>query len=430
MDNEKNNGQNIEPDVSGSVDTDVTGGIYSDILSSYSTDITEPDKDYSRADDVISTESILYQPDAKADDERKINESTVNESTDDGSTVNKIIDNEDAAAVKTDDTPAENKEQTEVPTSYYSASQEATYDPTRGINNNYADGSENSAYGSGYTYSTNYVHEEDNRGSSTLGVVSLVLGIISIVCCACGCTGIVFGVPAIICGIIHLVKKNRSGGLGIAGIICGSIGLIIGVVIIIFAIIFGSGDIYDDLDSYMNDLINEYDDDYDYSYNYDDNDYNFYDDSESDIYDSELNDMYESYIYGQWVIEDGSGSVSYVFNSDGSWGFYKDYNDMSDNYYAGSSAGIVKGQEAMDLFESNVDEYSYDELHIDVNRLFCLQLNVDTFFSDGEDKSDEYDGNSSINIAMLMYSDEDATLINMSTGDQYSVSKINLYDTY
>ncbi len=140
--------------------------------------------------------------------------------------------------------------------------------------------------------------------------------------------------------------------------------------------------------------------------------------------------MYENYIYGQWVIEDGTGNVSYVFNSDGSWGFYKDYNDMSDNYYAGNSAGIVKGQEAMDLFESNVDEYSYDELHIDVNRLFCLQLNVDTFFSDGEDKSDEYDGNSSINIAMLMYSDEDATLINMSTGDQYSVSKINLYDTY
>lgn len=61
--------------------------------------------------------------------------------------------------------------------------------------------------------------------SKGLSIASMVLGILSCTCC-CGAIGIFMGIAAIVMGAIG---KNKGGrGMAIAGIICGSIGVVVG----------------------------------------------------------------------------------------------------------------------------------------------------------------------------------------------------------
>ena len=62
--------------------------------------------------------------------------------------------------------------------------------------------------------------------SSTLGILSLVLGIVSLVF-FCSCFNIFTGIAAIIFGIVQLVNNKRTGrGLAIAGIITAAISIV------------------------------------------------------------------------------------------------------------------------------------------------------------------------------------------------------------
>jgi hypothetical protein len=67
--------------------------------------------------------------------------------------------------------------------------------------------------------------------ANALGIVSLVLGILSIPLACCSFFGLVAPIPAIICGILGIRKANQgqanNKGLAIAGLICGIVGLII-----------------------------------------------------------------------------------------------------------------------------------------------------------------------------------------------------------
>ncbi len=67
-----------------------------------------------------------------------------------------------------------------------------------------------------------------------LGIISLVSGILSIVCCG-GITSIV----AIILGVISKNKQKENNGLATAGIILGVIGIVLCVISIIVGIIIG-----------------------------------------------------------------------------------------------------------------------------------------------------------------------------------------------
>ena len=317
--------------------------------------------------------------------------------------------------------------------------EEATYDPTFGgkysydaasktykenpnagsnssnsFNNSNSSGSNGSSstyyYGDGnYSYNAS-----EYRGSQTLGVISMVLGILSMLCCCCGFTGVLLGIPAVILGITHLVKKNKGEGFGITGIITGVLGIILGIIMLIFSV----------SEDFFNEIINDLDYDYDYSYDYNndydiDNDYDFDFDNDYDSWD-----YYEN-IYGQWVIENGSGTASYVFNTDGSWGWYKDYNDLSDNYYSGEMMLIYEGQEAFDYY--GMDDIEAERMDVDSERFFCFKLYVDTYISRGEDKSAQYGEDDYFSIAL--YIDEDLNrgkLINIDTADQYDVKKQDL----
>ena len=76
---------------------------------------------------------------------------------------------------------------------------------------------------------------QQNAGSG-FAITSLVCGILSILCCYCtlGVT-VIPAIMAIIFGIVAQ-KKGQSKGLSIAGIICGTIGLLIAIGMLVYFI--------------------------------------------------------------------------------------------------------------------------------------------------------------------------------------------------
>lgn len=70
------------------------------------------------------------------------------------------------------------------------------------------------------------LQKEQKDDTNVLGIVSLVLGILSIVLFCCGWTSIVLGIAAVITGIFGL-RQPKGKGVAIAGIVCGSVGMLI-----------------------------------------------------------------------------------------------------------------------------------------------------------------------------------------------------------
>lgn len=69
-----------------------------------------------------------------------------------------------------------------------------------------------------------------------LSIASMVLGILSIVCCWIWYLGGFFALVGLVLGIISMVKKCSGKGMAVAGIICSAIGLIISAVMIVIVI--------------------------------------------------------------------------------------------------------------------------------------------------------------------------------------------------
>lgn len=78
-------------------------------------------------------------------------------------------------------------------------------------------------------------------GSKVLSIVSLVLGILSIVssfcCCAVGVPCGIFGIAAIVTGFISKKKNCEGQGMALAGIITGAAGIVIGVIVLALSLL-------------------------------------------------------------------------------------------------------------------------------------------------------------------------------------------------
>lgn len=86
-----------------------------------------------------------------------------------------------------------------------------------------------------YTSNMPYQPPVDNGGNGANGlqIAGLVCGILAICSCCC------YGVPAIILGIAGLIcsvlgNKNSRNGVGTGGFVCSLIGLILGVLAVIY----------------------------------------------------------------------------------------------------------------------------------------------------------------------------------------------------
>lgn len=90
-----------------------------------------------------------------------------------------------------------------------------------------------------------YVESQDD--SNGMGVASLVMGIISLVCCS----SFIFSVLGIVFGIISLSRKKTNNGIAVAGVVLSAISIIIGIVVICAFVATGAyaellNDIYND----------------------------------------------------------------------------------------------------------------------------------------------------------------------------------------
>ncbi len=76
-----------------------------------------------------------------------------------------------------------------------------------------------------------------NNGKVALAVTSMILGILSILCC-CLLYGFsaILAIAGLILGIISLKKKCAGKGMAIAGIICSAVGIVLAIVWIIMLI--------------------------------------------------------------------------------------------------------------------------------------------------------------------------------------------------
>lgn len=77
---------------------------------------------------------------------------------------------------------------------------------------------------------------EQPKQTNALAIVSLVLGIISIVFGCCGSwIGILLAIGGIVCSVLS--KKQGKTGLATAGLICSIVAIVIAIVVIILAVI-------------------------------------------------------------------------------------------------------------------------------------------------------------------------------------------------
>lgn len=135
--------------------------------------------------------------------------------------------------------------------------------------------------GNNYYYDGSYQQPAPAQPGKGFGITAMVLGILAIVIALVSCCipfgymlTILLGLAAIIFGIIAVAKK-RGKGMGIAGIICGVVGLITSIVMTIVIVLFSMGMLA--MPAFMMEIMEEYGyDDYYYDYDYDYDDY-YYD---------------------------------------------------------------------------------------------------------------------------------------------------------
>lgn len=78
---------------------------------------------------------------------------------------------------------------------------------------------------------------EQPKQTNSLAIVSLVLGIISIVLGCCGSwIAIVLGIGGIVCAV--MANKQGKTGMAKAGLICSIVGIVLAIVVLIAAIVF------------------------------------------------------------------------------------------------------------------------------------------------------------------------------------------------
>ncbi len=71
---------------------------------------------------------------------------------------------------------------------------------------------------------------------NVFATLSLVLGILSIVmACCCTYLGVLLGVPAIVFAILDRSKNGKMNGAAIAGLVCGIVGTLVALALIVFA---------------------------------------------------------------------------------------------------------------------------------------------------------------------------------------------------
>ena len=81
---------------------------------------------------------------------------------------------------------------------------------------------------------TNEMNQQNEPKSAGLAIASMVLGILALVLSCCvPYLPIILALLAVVLGGVSLAKKQDGKGMAIAGLVCGIIGLIPAVIVIV-----------------------------------------------------------------------------------------------------------------------------------------------------------------------------------------------------
>ena len=208
---------------------------------------------------------------------------------------------------------------------------------------------------------------EENKQKNTVGIVSFVLGIIAIMSSLIVVISIPLAIASIITGIISIVKKQKKIMPVVALVLSTisviiSVGLIIGVVLITNKITntIKEGDFEEELKSGLTQLYNGI----------------------SEGITDELNvpNKLEGY---SWKAADGS---LLELNYDGTYYWYKDADDKTDNYYVGTYTSYL-GDRAIEKIDEkfgfNEEAYSQNSAILRTD-IYYLELNKEETVINGK----------------------------------------------
>ncbi len=80
------------------------------------------------------------------------------------------------------------------------------------------------------------MYSQSTERASGFAIAGMVCGILSIVCCCAWYISGILGILGLVFSIMAIVKKMPGKGLAIAGIVCASVGLILAIGLLVFAL--------------------------------------------------------------------------------------------------------------------------------------------------------------------------------------------------
>jgi uncharacterized membrane protein len=81
-----------------------------------------------------------------------------------------------------------------------------------------------------------YVYNEQARGTRTFAIVSLVLGILSVVCCCLTELGLVIGIAAIVFALVSRKMNGYFDSFAITGLIFGIFGAVLCAIVMVIVL--------------------------------------------------------------------------------------------------------------------------------------------------------------------------------------------------
>lgn len=136
---------------------------------------------------------------------------------------------------------------------------------------------------------------------------------------------------------------------------------------------------------------------------------------------SESNSDVSSFIpaaaVGSWKASSGD---YWVFEKDGDFYWYKDYNDLSDNYYTGEAKKFLRGSNAtnaLGISQDKVDNLTQQsDGQVTINDIYYLELRPEILHTDGTTKTQEDTStDTTFKILFVVTGSDSAQMVNFTT---------------
>jgi hypothetical protein len=130
-------------------------------------------------------------------------------------------------------------------------------------------------------------------------------------------------------------------------------------------------------------------------------------------------------IYGKWASQIGT---LFEYSEEGKYGYYKDKDDTTDNYYKGTLE-VLNGEDAMNELGITYEEYknTLEKYVGKEDNIFALKMYTEELHSEGIDKNDILDKNNYYFFAFFVSKDDlnKAIAINFHDPQEIEVTKID-----